>query len=232
MAPAVECASAKRIMIDHHPYPVTPVDFQFLVTAASSTAELVYDFIQNIGESAYLSAAVAACLYAGISSDTGRFKFSISSKVHTTVADLISKGIDATAINGALFDSFSERRLRFTGYCYTERLKVINEYHTAIIYVTAKDMRRFYYQTGDTEGLVNFALSITGMRFAVLLVEQKELTKMSLRSKGDFAVNKIAQQYFNGGGHRNAAGGAIEMSLKKTMTKIINLLPDYANELK
>ena len=231
MGGTVEKATARRIMIDHHPYPIAPVDYRLLETSASSTAELVYHFIHHLGMEDRIDKTVAECIYAGICSDTGRFKYNVQPKVHRVVADLLEKDINADDINGQLFDTFSEDRLRLTGYSLYEKLKVYPEYHTAIIYLSKADLKTFNYKTGDSEGLVNLALSVEGTRFAALVIETETLVKLSLRSKGNFAVNSIAQEYFNGGGHLNAAGGSSKVGLQATLKKLESLLPEYAAEL-
>ncbi|MGB0930168.1 MAG: DHH family phosphoesterase [Chitinophagales bacterium] len=232
MSSAIQNSKAVKILIDHHLEPEEGFcDYAFWSVAASSTCELVYEFISEIAGTEYIDKKMATCIYTGICTDTGRFKFNTNPKLYEIVADLVRKGINLAKIHTQVFDTFSEDKLRFLGFCLTERMMVFPEYNTAFIYVTERDFRRFNYQEGDKEGLVNYPLSLAGFRFAALITENDELVKMSFRSKGNFSVNKFARENFNGGGHKNAAGGLSRLSLDNTIDKFIDLLPKYEKEL-
>lgn len=216
---SLEKFSGVRILIDHHQQPQVEV-FHYGVsnTAKSSTCEMVYDFIVESGHSIRLDRPIAECLYAGVMADTGSFRFnSAHAGVHRMVADLKDRGIDHTRIHENIYDNFLENRLRFIGFVLMNRMEVYYEYNVALIAITKKDLLRFHIKTGDTEGLVNYPLSIQGIRMAGLVIDRDEERKWSFRSKGDVDVNTFARKYFNGGGHFNASGGRSSEPLEKTV---------------
>ena len=226
-------AKAERILIDHHREPQTEM-FAYGIsdTAKSSTAEMVYDFIINSGQQELITLDCASCLYAGVMTDTGSFRFpSTTASVHTMVAHLKSLGLNHSAIHEALYDNFSENRLRFIGQVLLNRLEVFYEYNTALITVSQADLLKYDIKTGDTEGLVNFPLSIEGIKFAVIIIDRGEERKCSFRSKGDFDVNTFARKYFNGGGHFNAAGGATKESLEQARLTFISAMKENTSQL-
>jgi phosphoesterase RecJ-like protein len=203
-------AQGQRILIDHHQEPQED-KFAFGVsdTTKSSTCEMVYDFITASGNSDKITDDVAQCLYAGLMTDTGSFRFpGTSANVHRMVADLKDRGLNHTPIHEALFDNGTETRLRFIGNVLLNRMEVFYEYNTALIAVPQEDLIKYDLRTGDTEGLVNYPLSIEGIKFAAIIIDRGEERKCSFRSKGEFDVNTFARTYFNGGGHYNAAGGS------------------------
>lgn len=224
-------STATKVMLDHHLQPVDCWDYGVSDPTASSAAELVYNFIELLGEEQEIDEAIATALYAGICSDTGRFKFNINGRLHRIVGHLIEAGADAEYINGQIFDSMTEARLRFIGFCLSERMTVYPEYKTALMYLSSKDFRKFEHQPGDTEGLVNYPLSLGNVRFVALLKEGKDRIKISFRSKGDFSVNAFSRENFSGGGHFNAAGGSHIGTLEEAKQKILSLLPKYEEEL-
>ncbi len=224
-------AKAIKIMIDHHLLPNFVVDYALCDSKASSTAELVFRFIHLLGEENRINQLIADGLYTGICSDTGRFKYNLNSDSFKVTAFLMERGAAVENINEALFDSFTETRLRFLGFCITEKLKVFSEYSTAIISISNAEMEHYQYKSGDMEGIVNYPLSINSVRFSILVKEDKDAVRLSLRSKGDFAANEFAALYFKGGGHKNAAGGSSNLTLDETVQKIIDLLPNYTDEL-
>lgn len=229
MEEAVRASSATKIMIDHHLDPEGFDDYRHWDSTAAATAELVYDFIANVmGERETISADIADCLYTGIMTDTGSFRYSNTSPdVHRIVADLIDRGARHWKIHEYIFNSATENRLKFLGYCLLHRLEVLREYNTAIFSVSTEDLERFNVGTGDTEGLVNYALSLHGIRLAALIIDRGELVKLSLRSLGDFPSNEVCATHFNGGGHRNAAGGNSSASLEETVAQFKSILPIY-----
>lgn len=229
----VEASSAKKILIDHHLDPDDFDDFRHWRVSACSAAQLVYEFIADLMEEPDLiNKEVANCLYTGIMTDSGSFKYpTTTAEVHLIVADLISKGAENYRIHQLVYDNSSESRLRFLGHCLTNRMEVFPEFNTALITVNKSDLEQFKVSTGDTEGLVNYALSIVGIRLAALIIERPDKVKLSLRSTGDFPANEICKKYFNGGGHRNAAGGASDEAFETVINQFKNILPTYKNLL-
>lgn len=222
-------AKGKKIMIDHHLEPEGFDDYRHWSINACATSQLVYDFIVNIMEEKDLiNKDVATCLYTGIMTDTGSFRFpTTTAEVHHIVAELIDLGAENSKIHQLVYDNFSENRLRFLGHCLLNKLEVFYEYNAAIIVISQKELNQFGINTGDTEGIVNYALSINGIRLAVLIIERKDLVKLSLRSTGDFPANEICKKYFSGGGHRNAAGGFSAEKLDMVRKKFNVILPEY-----
>ncbi|MGC1244529.1 MAG: bifunctional oligoribonuclease/PAP phosphatase NrnA [Chryseosolibacter sp.] len=223
---------AKKVLIDHHLEPEDFADFVQWDTKAASTAELVFDLIRELGDEDKIDAPIANCLYAGVMTDTGGFRHSnTTKKVFETAAALVQHGADPTMVSKLIYDTNTLERMRLMGYVLHEKLNVIPEYRTAYIALRTEDLKRFSSQTGDTEGLVNFGLSVKGVRLAVLISERKENVKLSFRSLGDFSVNDFARKHFEGGGHKNAAGGQTNLSFDETLKKFLDLLPVYKNEL-
>jgi len=226
-------SKAKKVLIDHHLEPEGFEDYRLWTTNACATAQLVYEFIVNVmGDRQLLNKDIASCLYTGIMTDTGSFRFrSTTSNVHRIVADLIDCGADNTLIHQMIYDDFSENRLRFLGHCLLNKLEVLNEYRAAIIVITKQELDKYKISTGDTEGIVNYALSITGIRLAILIIERQDVVKLSIRSTGDFPANEICKKYFNGGGHRNAAGGFSHEKIEAVREKFDMILPEYKSQL-
>jgi bifunctional oligoribonuclease and PAP phosphatase NrnA len=229
MGEVVRQTGAIKVMIDHHLEPEDFDDYRLWNINACAAAQLVYDFIVNeMQEKRFLSKDVATCLYTGIMTDSGSFRLPLTtSTVHRIVADLIDAGAENSKIHQLVFDSSAENRLRFLGYCLSNKLEVFYDYHTALITVTREELERFEIITGDTEGIVNFALSITGIKLAAFIVERPDKVKLSLRSRGEFPANEICKKYFNGGGHRNAAGGAVSDTLENVVNQFKTILPEY-----
>ena len=222
-------SKAKKVLIDHHLEPEGFEDYRFWTTTACATAQLVYEFIVNImNERALLNKDIASCLYTGIMTDTGSFRYrSTTSNVHRIVADLIDCGADNTLIHQLVYDDFSENRLRFLGHILLNKLEVLPEYKSAIITITNQELEEYKISTGDTEGIVNYALSITGIRLAILIIERQDAVKLSIRSTGNFPANEICKKYFNGGGHKNAAGGISSERIDVVRRKFDTILPEY-----
>lgn len=226
-------AGAVKVLIDHHKNPKPDFDHMISVVNASSTCELIYDFIDSCGDAGLIDQEIGACLYAGLVTDTGSFSYSCNNeKPYLIAADLVSKGVDGEHVHRLVYDTYSENRLRLLGYSISEKLFVLPEYHAAYISLTKEDLERFDHQVGDTEDIVNFALSIGSVNVAALFYDRGEEVKVSLRSKGKFSVNEIAAKYFNGGGHMNAAGATTHISLEDTVNVFLSLLPLYEKALK
>ena len=229
----IETWQGKSILIDHHPFPQGFTDLQFSHPDYSSTAELVFHVVKSIGYGQYIDKEAAECLFCGIMTDTGSFDYNVSDpQTFNTVSELLSLGVSPEEIHGRVFDNYSIDRMRLMGFCLSECMEVFPEYHAAVMYLSRETQKRFNYQKGDSEGFVNMPLSIKGIHFSAFFTENEDQVKASFRSKGEFAVNEFAAGHFNGGGHRNAAGGEVYTKLEETVEKFRKLLPEYADELK
>ncbi|MCD4790063.1 MAG: DHH family phosphoesterase [Bacteroidales bacterium] len=226
-------AACTKILIDHHVQPeITAYDLVYSTTETSSTSELIYDMIVSVNPNLF-NKVIAECLYVGIMTDTGSFSFDCNSeKTYRVVAELFKQGIDGAHIHRLVYDTYSESRIRMLGYCLSEKLKIIPKYCTAYISLTIDELNRYQYIKGNTEGIVNYPLSIKGIKFAALFTERKDKVRISFRSVGDFSVNAFARKHFEGGGHRNAAGGDSYTTMDKTLEKFERLLEEYEEYLK
>jgi phosphoesterase RecJ-like protein len=224
---------AVRILIDHHQEPqADKFAYGISDTKKSSTAEMVYDLIIASGNDDKINEAVAECLYAGVMTDTGSFRFpSTTGSVHTMVAHLKEKGLQHSRIHEELYDNFLENRFRFIGNVLLNRMEVFYEYNTALIVIPQSDLLKFNIRTGDTEGLVNYPLSIQGIKLAAIIIDRGEERKSSFRSKGNFDVNTFARKYFNGGGHFSAAGGQNKEPLEEVVAKFISAMKENKEQL-
>ncbi|WP_299555575.1 bifunctional oligoribonuclease/PAP phosphatase NrnA [Seonamhaeicola sp.] len=226
-------SKALKIMIDHHQAPDDYATYMFSDVSMSSTCEMIYHFIDMLNDLDLIDANIATCLYAGIMTDTGSFRFlSTTSTTHRIVADLIEKGANNAQIHNNVYDTNSYNRLQLLG-CALNNLKVIPESRAAYITLSQDELNTYNFTKGDTEGVVNYGLSLEGVVLAAIFIEDKQegIIKISLRSKGNFSVNEMSRAHFNGGGHTNAAGGKSYSSLKKTVEKFISILPAYNNAL-
>ena len=225
--------STPIVLIDHHPDPQIKAEYQFSDTDVSSTAELVYDFIEAIGMLDYLSQVGANALLTGIIADTGSFSHNASRhSTYRIVGELINRGAEKEQINESLFNNFSEKRMRLLGYCLSEKMEIFPQYHSALIWLTAKELKKFDFHPGDTEGFVNYPLSIKGVVFSAFFMEKNDLVKISFRSKGSFSTNEFSGTHFNGGGHRNASGGETKLPIEEALSLFRSLLPHYSDKLK
>lgn len=223
----------ERILIDHHQQPQVEM-FAYGVsdTSKSSTCEMVYDFIMNGGFEEKINQAVAECLYTGVMTDTGSFRFpSTTAAVHRMVATLKEHGLQHSIIHENLYDNFLENRFRFIGNVLVNRMEIFYEYNTALIAIPQADLIKYDIITGDTEGLVNYPLSIKGIKLAAIIIDRGEERKSSFRSKGGFDVNTFARKYFNGGGHFNAAGGQNKESLDEVVAKFMVAMKENRDQL-
>ena len=232
MAEMVAQATATKVMIDHHMFPEDFAQITISDTNAAATAELIFEVIRDLGDEALIDPGIGECLYAGIMTDTGSFRHpSTSRNVHLIIAELIAIGVNTARVHRLIYDNHTLTRLRFLGYALKDKLVVHPEYNTAYIAITQDELKEYDSRTGDTEGLVNFALSIEGIVFAALLIDRGPAVKISFRSVGDFSVNEFSRAHFNGGGHHNAAGGISYDSLEATVAKFESLLPQYKEQL-
>ena len=233
LASALESSSCPFIMIDHHQQPDDFASVMYSDTSMCSTCQMVYHFIESLNGVNQIDVDIATCIYTGIMTDTGSFRFrSTTSLTHRVISNLIDIGVDNALVHQMVYDNNSYNRLQLLGKALNN-LKVLKQYHTAYITLSAEDLKRFNAQKGDTEGVVNYALSLKGVKLAAIFKEDIDqgIVKMSFRSKGNFSVNLLAREHFNGGGHTNAAGGISELSLDKVLDKFISILPLYKQEL-
>jgi len=229
MGELVGQSNAVKVMIDHHLEPQDFDDYRYWDINACATAQLIYTFITDeLGNAKLVNKDVATCLYTGIMTDSKSFSLpNTTSAVHRIIADLMDAGAVNWHIYDQVYNNSSENRLRFLGICLSEKLEVLHEFNTAIITANKEDLLKYDVITGDTEGIVNYALSITGVKLAAFIVERPDKVKFSLRSKGEFPANDICKKYFSGGGHRNAAGGVWSGSLEEAVNQFKSILPEY-----
>lgn len=236
LAQAVKDSKAEKVMIDHHLNPENICGLTISYPDMSSTCELLYNSIVGAGYSDKIDQTVAECLYTGIITDTGNFAYaSDSPNLYFVVADLLSSGIDKNKIYNAAMNTSTAERLKFMGYVLLEKIEVFPEAHTALITLSKDELKRFHYKDGDTTGFANIPLQIPGVEWTVFMREDADCIKVSARSIGDFAVNTICKEYFNGGGHKNAAGGSLNGSLQDARNLFMKVKDDiqksfYGNE--
>ncbi|MEL7003168.1 MAG: bifunctional oligoribonuclease/PAP phosphatase NrnA [Bacteroidota bacterium] len=228
----VRHSNAKKVLIDHHLEPEDFADFTLWSTEAAATAELVFQLLVDLGDQELIDKNIAECLYAGIMTDTGSFKHpNTTFNVFRVCAELIALGADTSKVARLIYDTNSIDRVKFLGFALNDRLTILPEYNTAYFAISSEDLKKFNSKTGDTEGLVNYALSIDGIKFAALMVDRTEAIKISFRSVGEFSVRDFANNYFEGGGHRNAAGGKSDLTLEETVEKFEKLIEEHKEEL-
>ncbi|MEA3444800.1 MAG: bifunctional oligoribonuclease/PAP phosphatase NrnA [Bacteroidota bacterium] len=229
----VNQSKAKKILIDHHPDPKNFADIIISDTSVSSTAELLYEFFVKTRLDSFIDRDIAECLYTGIVTDTGSFSYNSSRpESFRIVAGLLSYSINKDKIHSHIYNNFSYKRMQLLGYCLHEKFVLIPEFNTGFISITQEELKRFDFIPGDTEGFVNYPLSVKGIVFSALFIEKKDIVKLSFRSSGSFATNDFSREHFDGGGHRNASGGECSLNMKDCLARFKELLPLYANELK
>ncbi|MBT8180452.1 MAG: bifunctional oligoribonuclease/PAP phosphatase NrnA [Eudoraea sp.] len=233
MTPILEGLGATFIMIDHHQAPDNYAEITYSDSKMSSTSEMVYNFISSLGDANKISSEIADCLYSGIVTDTGSFKYSsTTSKTHQVVADLINKGASSFEIQNKIFDTNTPDRLKLLS-CALKNMVILKNYNTAYTILSQEELDTHNYRKGDTEGFVNYGLTIQNIRFAVIFIENKEegIIKISFRSEGNFSVNEFARNHFHGGGHTNAAGGRSDNNMEVTIKQFEALLENYKEQL-
>ncbi|MEM7085431.1 MAG: bifunctional oligoribonuclease/PAP phosphatase NrnA [Bacteroidota bacterium] len=233
LAEILEKATADFIMIDHHQQPDDYAVATYSDVSMSSTAEMVFNFIGTLGDTSEITPKIATNLYTGIMTDTGSFRFpATTAATHRVIATLIDRGANNTEIHQNIYDTNSVNRLKLLGIALNN-LEILSEYRTAYISISQEELDENQFRKGDTEGFVNHALSVKGIVFALIFIENKQenITKISFRSKGSFSVNEFARQHFNGGGHTNAAGGRSNHSLQEAINEFITILPLYKKAL-
>ncbi|WKL48145.1 bifunctional oligoribonuclease/PAP phosphatase NrnA [Flavobacterium pectinovorum] len=218
--------TAPFIMIDHHQKPDDYATYMYSDTAFGSTCEMVYNFISFLDKKQDLDKTIATCIYTGILTDSGSFRFpGTTGNTHRIIAELIDLGVENTQIPVLLFDNSSYSRLQLLGRAL-QNMKVFEEYKASYTTLTQQELDTFHYVKGDTEGIVNYGLSIKGICFTAIFIENKDenIIKISFRSQGGFDVNQFARDHFNGGGHSNAAGGRSDVSMEETVKKFEDLV--------
>lgn len=221
----VMASRAVKILIDHHIDPEPFADHIISKTEASSTAELVYDFLVDNSLEKYIDIQIAEALYTGILMDTGSFRYATNPHVFEIAAALKRMGMDDYMLQIRLFNSMTEKQLKLLGHCLANRMELMSEYQAGIIWLNKEDYKNWSIGRGDTEGIVNYILMVRNMKMAVFISEQQNVTKLSFRSKGNINVQEICHTYFNGGGHRNASGGQLKASVEETLAKVKEIIP-------
>ena len=223
---------AFKVVIDHHLYPKIDCDILFSFPKSCATSELIFHFIFALDNKYKMKPEVAECIYTGIMTDTGSFRFSsMSADTHRVLAALLDTGMNHVKIHETISDNFTEERTRFLGYCLKDKMQVIHAYNAAYIALTKNELEQYNHQTGDTEGIVNYPLSIGDVTMSALFTEKDDIIKISFRSKGDFSVRDMASKFFNGGGHKNASGGKYLGSLDEAVEHFIAALAYYKDQL-
>jgi phosphoesterase RecJ-like protein len=223
--------TAKRVLIDHHLFPAEGFDIMFSYPESSSTAFLMYTILVALYGEEVINQTIATQLYVGIMTDTGNFAFSnLSPELFRAVAALSATGIDIPQIYNNVYNSFTEGRARLFGYTINRKMKTLLGGKVAYMSLTEDEMRRFWFQQGDNEGFVNYPLSIKKMKMSAMFTQHSDCIRVSLRSRGNIDVNIFAQRYFNGGGHKNAAGGKSMLSMEETLKLFEKYVKEYAEE--
>ncbi|WP_243346337.1 DHH family phosphoesterase [Parabacteroides sp. FAFU027] len=226
--PALVKSKARKVMVDHHPYPEDFCDVTISYPQICSTGELVFRLICRMGEFELINHACAEAIYVAMMTDTGAFTYnSESPEIYTIIAALINKGVKKDLVYQKIFHTNSVDRMKLMGFALSEKLRIYPEYQTAVITLSKEELKRFNHQSGDTEGFVNMPLSISGIRCSVFFREDDQKIKISFRSKGSFAVNRIASDYFSGGGHTNAAGGEFYGTINEAVALFEKVIPRY-----
>ncbi len=224
--------SGPKILIDHHPNPTDFCDYTISEVHYSSTAELIFDVVTAIGLKKNLTQSGAEALYTGILTDTGSFSHNTSNpNTFKVVSELMEYGIDTDKIQSNVYHNFTTDRMKLLGYCLNNKMQVFPEFRAACISISKKELENFNFKPGDTEGFVNYPLSINNIVFSALFIEKEGFVKASFRSKGNFPSNAFSKIHFNGGGHLNAAGGESYQTLDETVEKFTQLLPEYKHHL-
>ncbi len=223
--------TAKRVLIDHHLSPDEGFDLMFSYPTSSSTCFLVYSLIERLFGVETISKRMAESLYVGMMTDTGNFAFSfLTPELFRAVAVLIERGISVPEIHNNVYNAYTEGRARLFGYAINRKMQLIEDGTVAYMSLMENEMRRFGFQQGDSEGFVNYALTIKKMKMSAMFVAQRKFIRVSLRSRGDVDVNVFARKYFNGGGHKNAAGGKSFVSMRETIDHYIRSVHEFKEE--
>lgn len=232
MGEKVAESAAKKIMIDHHQAPQDFDDERFVEIGASSTCELIYKYIQQHLDSSFMTKDMGECIYTGLITDTGSFRYgSTTSSTIRTAADLMDIGVVPATIYNSLFDQNRLERIQLLGYYLANKIELVEDGKVAVSHLTVEELKRYNVITGDTEGFVNYGLGIKGVELSVLIIDREYLVKMSFRSTDVFPCNEFSAEFFDGGGHKNAAGGASHDTLGNTISKFKKSIKTYTKYL-
>ena len=232
LEPLVRKSTARKILIDHHLYPENFSDITISHPDISSTAELIFRFICRLGLFEYIDKSCAECIYTGMMTDTGAFTHNSNSPaIYYIISELLQKGINKDAIYSQVYCKFSARKIRMQGYVLYRKMKIYRNYKTSLISLSYEEHQQFKSQKGDTEGFVNIPLAIENIVFSAFIREEKEVVRISLRSRGNFPTNQFAQEIFGGGGHLNASGGEFYGKLEEALRLFEEALPRYKHLL-
>lgn len=232
VGPKVKSSSAHKVLIDHHPAPDDLFKIKIVDIHAAATCELIYKYIVGAGDRHLIDTVIAECIFTGIMTDTGCFSFNSSKpETYNIVADLLTIGVNKDKVYNFVYDNFSFSRMKLLGYCLNEKMVVLPEFHTAYISLTSDELEKYKFMPGDSEGFVNLPFSVSNVNITALFVEKKGHIRISMRSRGGFAVNEFCEKHFDGGGHKNAAGAESKLSMKETLDKFKKLLELYRHEI-
>jgi phosphoesterase RecJ-like protein len=228
----IASSSAIKFMIDHHQQPDNFANYMFSTVNTSSTCELIYDFIEMLGDLRQIDLNIGKCIYTGLVTDTGSFRFKSASALTLQKAShLISLGVDHASIYEKVYDTNTYDRLQLMGYALNHRFVVNKEIGYSYMWLTDAELKKYNYKTGDTEGFVNYGLSIDGVKLSAFFVERDGQIKVSFRCKDPMDVNLLARKHFNGGGHKNAAGGSSNKTIEEVVNDFLTIIPQYKNDL-
>jgi phosphoesterase RecJ-like protein len=231
MGDVIAASSSFKVMIDHHLHPSDFADWTYSDTNVCSTAQMIYEFITNLGDESMIDTVIGEGIYVGLITDSGSFRFpSVDARTHEIAGSLLRKGLKHSDIHENLFDVNSLNRLKMLGYSLSEKLKVLPNIPVAVIYLSKEELQKLDNKKGSTEGLVNYALSVEGIKMAAFIKEDENKVKMSFRSKGDVPVNEFSAAHFSGGGHKNAAGGVSFDSFTETIEKFEKVIYEFWNK--
>ena len=227
LSEVITFAKGKKVLIDHHQDMIPFAEFIYSDVNASSTSEMVYEWILMVDRLHFIDQDISHCLLTGIITDTGSFKYNINPRVFNVVSDLVARGADYEYVQTKIFNSQTQKQLDLLGHCLANRMKLIENEEASIIYLSKADFKNFLIGRGDTEGIVNYPLTVEKIKLSAFVTDQSNVIKFSFRSKGDIPVNELARDHFNGGGHINAAGGYMHSSLNMAMTKLSEVIPPF-----
>lgn len=233
MAPFVMSSAAKKVLIDHHPNPENSCDVVISHPEISSTSELIFRLLYQLGEYERIDKDIAECIYCGMMTDTGGFTYNSNDpEIFEIISFLLRKNIDKDAIYSNVYHNYTEQRFRLLGFTLLKRMKIYNDIHSALIYLSKEDLQKYKSGKGDTEGFVNYPLSIRGVVFSTFIYEDDNYVKLSFRSRGNFACNEFAAEFFQGGGHLNAAGGEFYGTIQDAIALFEVALKKYESKLR
>lgn len=230
MESIVRDSKAYKVMIDHHLEPDGFCQAMFSDTSASSTCEMIYRFIEILGDLDALNTNILNALYVGILTDTGGLRYATSPRLFRIVADMLERGVDNNKLTDLVFNAYTVKRFDLLGFCISQRLEYLDDCNTGIIALSQADHKKYNIRRGDLEGVVNFILKIRKIRCAVLIAERHDIVKLSMRSKGDFSVQEVCSTYFNGGGHKNASGGAVKQPFQEVIEQFRTVIRTHYKE--